>query len=703
MKDSRVSRLSPDVFIPGSSSYDRFIPNMPEQIHPTTKGYVAIYKKNIYFKNIYTGKNEWNFSLKNANKLLAVEKHPEMKCFPIFHFLDEDEYCGWFIDNNKIFFLDLYSRKITCRIQLKKEWKNFDFNEKKKLFCFTCKNGLYLLNMNGEITTVYRHKSAGVLAGSAASREEFGITKGTYWSPKGSFLAFYVIDEREITSYPLVHIQDPIASLEKIKYPMTGQKSQRVNMAVYAIGKGTLTFLQPPDEKNAYLSSVSWSPDEKYIYVAETTRSQKKCRVKRYSPVNGQLDKVLFTEENNTYVEPQHALFFPEKYPEHFVWQSRRSGFNHLFLYSTAGELVRQLTDGNWEVTQLSGYVRQNDAIVFSATMTSPLDRNICSVNIQTGEINLLSEESGIHCALMSDRSLFYIDRFCSHDNPGRLTYHFFDDNQKSGVAYQAVNPFESFSVPVTETGSIQKSTDSPELFYRITYPESMVADKKYPLIFYVYGGPHVQLIRNEWFAGSKGFEYFMASNGYIVFSIDPRGSDNRGSVFESAIWKDIGKPQLEDYQFAMDWILSEKKCINEKKMGVYGWSFGGFMTVSLMLKVPGLFNAGIAGGAVIDWSMYEVMYTERYMETVLENPDGFKYNNLRNFIGNLKGSLLLIHCDNDPVVLWQHTLSLLKKSIAENKQVDYFVYPGQAHNVVGAERLHLMHKIKKYFDDNLR
>jgi dipeptidyl aminopeptidase/acylaminoacyl peptidase len=703
MKISRTLKFSADAFIPGSSTYDAFIPEIPQQIHITEKGFISVSREEICFKNIYSGKKEWNFSLKILNELLKGVKRKETDKFPVIHFLREKKDCCWFLIHDVILFLDLSSRKIICKIPVKKGWKNFDFNEEKGIFSFTCKNGLYLLDRKGETSTVYVNKSSGVLAGSIPSREEFGITRGTFWSPKGSYLAFYITDERQVIPYPLVHIQDPVAFVEKIKYPMAGQRSQRINLAVYSIEKKEYILLDGPEEEYAYLSCVTWSPDEKYIYLAEITRSQKRYRLKRYNAGNGSAEPVLFSEEDEKYVEPQHPLFFPNNNPEQFIWQSRQDGFNHLYLYSKKGNLIRQLTKGNWEITGIAGYYASGNILIVGSTITSALNRDICSVNMETGEIKLLSREPGIHQVFMSDKSDFYIDRFCSSVNPGRLSYHFLSEGNDTKIIYQAPDPFKFCKIPKTETAKMKKDTNSPEIFYRITYPPDFIRTKKYPLIFYVYGGPHVQLIRNEWFTGSKGFEFFMAAHGYIVLSIDPRGSDNRGKDFENAIWKDIGKVQLEDYQFAIHSILSEKKYIDKKKLGVYGWSFGGFMSISLMLKIPGLFKAGIAGGAVVDWALYEVMYTERYMETPIENPDGYENNNLRNFVGQLEGSLLLIHCDNDPVVLWQHTLSLLKESIRKNKQIDYFVYPGQAHNVQGPERLHLMYKIKRYFDEKLK
>jgi dipeptidyl aminopeptidase/acylaminoacyl peptidase len=598
-------------------------------------------------------------------------------------------------------FINCQTREITHTIRIKKEWKNFDFNEQKGLFAYTERNGLYLLSIEGKTSLVFLDKNRAVIAGQAASRNEFGISKGTFWSPEGSMLAFYKVDESGVANYPLVYVKDPVASLQKIRYPMAGKKSQNVELGLYHIDKNEVFFLESPDEKESYLTCISWSPDEKNIYLAELNRSQKECKVICYSSFNGKLEKILFCEKDEKYAEPQHPLFFPDNNSDNFVWQSRRDGFNHLYLYDKNGKLIHQLTEGDWEVTELIGYDKENLRLIFLSTAQSPLNRNVYAVHIENKNVSLLTPEAGTHnIKIFPDKGLF-IDNFSSIDIPGKSFLRSLKNGEIIRVIQDAPNPYHGYSMPGSEIGMICQGGNSPELYYKIVRPNKLIPRKKYPLVFYVYGGPHVQLIRNEWFGGTKGFEYLMANEGYVVFYIDPRGSANRGKTFEETIWRNIGKFQMEDYLFALKWILSEKNYINKERLGVYGWSFGGFMATSLMLKSK-MFKVGVAGGAVIDWSFYEVMYTERYMETPEKNREGYKENNLRNFIENLKGELLLIHCDNDPVVLWQNTLSFLKKAIQSKKQVDYFVYPGHGHNVQGPDRVHLMLKVKRYFDEKI-
>ncbi len=697
----KMKHLSPEELIPGNPQSDRFLPEVPEQVHFYGESYIYILKNRLQANTITAGEVVWELSLVALNRLLKKENLKELKKFPEIHWLKKQADCCWILVQQKILFLDCRKREITNAIRIEKGCENFDFNEEKELFAYTKRNGLYLLNMDGKTFSIFSGKNRSLTAGQAASRSEFGITKGTFWSPTGSMLAFFKVDERGVTDYPLVCVKDPVASLQKIKYPMAGKRSQQVRLGVYNVDRNELFFLESPDEKEAYLTCVSWSPDEKHIYLAELNRAQKECRVKRYSSENGQLEKILFSEKDEKYTEPQHSLFFPDENPGYFVWQSRRNGFNHLYLYDKNGKFIRQLTDGDWEVTELTGYDKGNERLLFLSTILSPLNRNLCAVHLEKGDITLLTPEEGVHQIAFSSKNSVFIDNYGSTSIPGKSLLQSLQDGRLIREIHNSPNPYNGYLMPETETGVIRQREGAPELYYRIVRPQKMNPRKKYPVVFYVYGGPHVQLIRNEWISGTKGFDYLMADAGYVVFYIDPQGSAYRGKAFEEVIWRNIGKTQLEDYKFAMKWLFSEKKYVDKNRVGVYGWSFGGFMATSLMLKTE-LFHVGVAGGAVIDWAFYEAMYTERYMETPKENPDGYNENNLRNFIEKLQGNLLLIHCDNDPVVLWQHTLSLLKKAIQSGKQVDYFVYPGYAHNVLGADRVHLMVKVKRYLENSL-
>lgn len=696
MADSSMKQLSVEALIPGGNQYAGFLPLRMEEISFLPSGETYRYKLGgeYYAKSVVGDLSAWKVSLKDFNRMLALSGVEAQDALPTFHFSEKCDHTLYVFLKGCICFVDLLSGAVIRKINIGDDWKNFLFNEEKGLFSFTSGNALHLLDYEGKTQLVYREECADVLSGAVPSRDEFGIGQGAYWSPDGGKLAFYIVDQSKISAYPLVRIQDPVAELEMIKYPVAGSKSETVRLAVYDLATGTIVRLAPSEWEESYLTCVTWSPDAGHLYSMEVHRSQKYCRLRSYSAVNGQLERTLFDEKDDKYVEPQHPLFFlPDG---HFVWQSRRDGYNHLYLYNATGRLVRQLTKGSFEVTKLCGYLDETDELLLLSTFSSPLNRDLCAVRVSDASFRRISKDGGTHSVAVSPKSGYFIDSFSSSENPGCAVLR----NLKGGngrLLNRAANPYEGYEVPVVEIGSFERGGD--EIFYRIVRPSRMEHGKRYPLAYYVYGGPHVQLIRNEWGAGMKGFEQMMALNDYVVMSIDPHGSDNRGKAFEQRIWRNIGAVQMEDYRYSIEWLLRKRSYVDSNRMGVYGWSFGGFMAMRLMLRSPWLFALGVAGGPVVDWSFYEVMYTERYMGKPTENPDGFAENNMRRYVENLSGDLLLVHCDNDPVVLWQNTLSFLQAAVSAARQVDYAVYPGHKHNVQGPDRVHLMLKIKHYFD----
>lgn len=700
MTNSSKNQLTEEELIPGGMFYRQFLPLRMEEISFSQSGEIYRYKKNEFYcaKSVRDQHSVWSISLFSFGELLEGIGVKAVTSLPTFHFLKNTDEVAWVKLSDFICFIDCHSCSIIRKIKIKTDWENILFNEEKGLFSFASKNALWLLDLNGGKRLLHKEKNRSVLSGAVPSRNEFGIEQGAFWSPDGSKLAFYIVDQTGISSYPLVKVQDPIATLESIKYPMAGANSETVRLAVYDVERDKTIMLQPSDWEESYLTCVTWSLDAKHLYCAEVDRSQKHCRLLAYDVCDGHCERTLFEECDEKYVEPQHPLFFLDD--EHFVWQSRRDGYNHLYLYDVRGNLIRQLTQGTFEVTQLCGRVEATDELVFLSTQSSPLNRDLCAVKISGGCVRILSKEKGTHSVAISSKNGCFIDSFSSAVVPGKSFLRNFIDDSES-LLCEADNPYKDYEMPVTEIGSYEK--DGEEIFYRIVRPATLEKGVRYPLAYYVYGGPHVQLIRNEWLAGTKGFEYMMALNGYIVMSIDPHGSDNRGKEFEQKIWRNIGAVQMEDYQYSIEWLLKNKEYVDSKRMGVYGWSFGGFMATRLMLRCPKLFKLGVAGGAVIDWASYEVMYTERYMETPKQNSDGFAENDMKRFVKNLTNDMLFIHCDNDPVVLWQNTLLLLKEAIKNGKQIDYALYPGHQHNVQGPDRVHLMQKIRRYFDSHFR
>ncbi len=419
----------------------------------------------------------------------------------------------------------------------------------------------------------------------------------------------------------------------------------------------------------------------------------------KYDIANGNPVDTLFEETNPKYVQPLHGLTFVKNHPDEFIWISRRDGWNHLYLYNTDGKLIKKLTEGDWEVTELNGFDKKGDNVFFTCTKESPLDRDFYMVNLKSGKMTRITSAPGVHNVIQDETGENFLDAYSSLTVPYNVNL----VNHEGKVlrkVFSAEDPLKDFSLGKTKFFKL-KSSDGYDLYCREILPANFDSTKKYPVLVYVYGGPGVQLITNSWLGGANLWLNYMAEHGYIVFTLDNRGSANRGLAFEQVTFRHLGTHEIEDQTIGADYLKS-LPYVDTTRMGVFGWSFGGFMTTSLMTRRPGLFKVAVAGGSVINWEYYEVMYTERYMDTPQANPEGYKESNLLNYVQNLKGKLLMIHGTSDPVVVWQNDLMFIKKCADLGIPVDYFVYPGQEHGVRGVDTFQMYNKITNYFKDNL-
>jgi len=564
---------------------------------------------------------------------------------------------------------------------------------------YTKGNNLYISAPGAPDVALTDEANVAIVNGQAAHRSEFGITKGTFWSPDGKQLAFYRMDQTMVTDYPLVDIAPLPAAQNNIKYPMAGGKSHHVTLGIYNTATKNTTYLKTGEPAEQYLTNVTWGPDGKSIYIAVLNRDQNRMQLNQYEAATGKFVKTLFEEKSEKYVEPEHGLYFLPNQPDRFVWISERSGFDHLYLYNTSGQQIRQLTSGNWMVTEILGFSKKGNELYYTSTAESPLERHIYSVNLANGKTKRLSQGSGTHHAQLSPGSKYILDNYSSREVPRKI-WVLNTDGKVQQTLLTAKNPVAEYKLGETIIFPI-KAADGTDLYARMITPPNMDKGKKYPVVVYVYGGPHVQLVTDSWLAGSNLWMQLMAQKGYIVFTVDSRGSGDRGLAFEQATFRQLGTAELADQLKGVDYLKS-LPYVDAERLGVHGWSFGGFMTTSLLLRAPGVFKVGVAGGPVIDWKYYEVMYTERYMDSPEQNPEGYDNANLLNYVKDLKGKLLMIHGTVDDVVVWQHSLSFIKKAVDEGILLDYFVYPGHPHNVRGKDRVHLMRKVTQYFDENL-
>lgn len=548
---------------------------------------------------------------------------------------------------------------------------------------------------------VTKDGSKDIVYASSVHREEFGISKGTFWSNGGKLLAFYRMDQSMVTDYPIIDWTTRPAHNVNIKYPMAGDKSHQVTVAVYNAETKSVVYLKTGEPVEQYLTNIAWSPDDKYVYIAVLNRGQNHMKLNQYDAVTGDFVKTLFEEKDEKYVEPLVPMLFLKNDPSKFIWQSNRDGWNHLYLYSSTGKLLKQLTKGPWEVLDVKGFDAKGDQLFYVSTEESPITRNLYVLNVKSGKTKRITQGFAVHNAQVSSSGNTVIDSYSTPNDP-RVIQLVETATLKSKLLLKAANPLAAYATANSSIFTI-KSKTGDDLYMNLYKPVNYDATKKYPVVVYWYGGPHAQLITNAWNAGAGDYwSRYLAQNGYVVLTIDVRGSDNRGKAFEQSMFRRAGDVQMEDMMSAVDYLKSQPY-VDSANMGLFGWSFGGFATTDFMLTHPGVFKAAVAGGPVINWQFYEIMYTERYMDTPQENPEGYAATYLSNKVDQLKGKLLLIHGQQDPVVVQQHSVDFVKHAVDKGVQVDYMIYPGHEHNVMGKDRVHLYQKVTDYFNQNLK
>jgi dipeptidyl-peptidase-4 len=530
-------------------------------------------------------------------------------------------------------------------------------------------------------------------------QNEFGINGGTFWSPNGNYLAFYRMDQTNVTSYPIIDWTTHPAVNKNIKYPMAGNQSHWVTLGIYDLKNNKTWYVKTEGDKEQYLTNIAWSSDEKHIYIAILSRTQNDMKLNEYDALTGNYTRTLFEEHDDKYTEPLHPMLFVKNNPTQFIWQSRRDGFNHFYLYNINGTLIKQLTKGNWEVKTENGFDEKGERLFFHANAESPVNQDFYSVNLKSAEVKKLTSGSGFHTCIIDTKGNYVIDNYSSTHIPREYAI-INTTSKKSTSIFKAENPIKDYKLGNWNLFTI-KNNEGTDLYCRLFKPVDFDSTKKYPVLVYLYNGPHSQLVTNTWMAGGELWYQYMAQKGFMVFTVDGRGTDYRGRAFSQATHRQLGTKEMEDQLSGVAYLKS-LPYVDANRLGVHGWSFGGFMTTSLMTRTPGVFKVAAAGGPVIDWSYYEIMYTERYMDSPQDNKEGYDKNSLLNYVDKLKGKLLMIHGAQDPVVVLQHSILYQKKAVDKGIQLDYYLYPGHEHNVLGKDRAHLMEKITNYFIENL-
>lgn len=570
-----------------------------------------------------------------------------------------------------------------------------------KALAFVKQDNLYVTDKDGKTVQLTKDGSRQIIYGQSVHRDEFGISKGLFWNGTGDKLAFYRMDQSMVADYPQVNIFNRIATCEPDKYPMAGETSHKVTIGIYDLKTQRVIYLKAGDPTDRYFTNIAWGPDNATVYLFELNRDQDDCRLVSYDAATGEKLKELYRETDTRYVEPLHPIQFLPWDDHKFIMQSQKDGYNHLYLMSTDGREIKQLTSGNWVVMDVLGFNRKHKSIIYLSNEISPIQQNVFVVAVNSGKRACMGKATGWHDASVSESGQYILDRYSAPQVPRNIDV-IHVENAKMKRLMTADDPWKGYAVPEYTCGKIKAEDGVTDLYYRMVKPIGFDPSRKYPTVVYVYGGPHAHNVDARWHYGSRSWETYMAQKGYLLFILDNRGSENRGKAFEQATFRQLGQTEMKDQMKGVE-FLKTLPYVDQDRMGVHGWSFGGFMTISLMTNYPDVFKVGVAGGPVIDWKWYEVMYGERYMDTPQANPEGYGKTSLLPKAKDLKGKLQIIIGYNDPTVVPQHALSFIAECIKHGTQPDFFVYPGEPHNMRGHQSVHLHERITQYFEDYLK
>ncbi|MBQ5937033.1 MAG: S9 family peptidase [Bacteroidaceae bacterium] len=562
-------------------------------------------------------------------------------------------------------------------------------------------NNLFILAADGTEHQLSSDGSREIVYGKSVHRDEFGIYKGTFWSPDGQQLAFYRMDQSMVADYPQVNTFEREATLAPDKYPMAGMTSHKVTIGIFSLQTGKTIYLDLGDPTDRYFTNIAWAPDGRTLYLYELNRDQNHTTLDAYDAATGRKLRTLREESSDKYVEPLHPITFLPWDSSKFIYWSWKDGFKHLYLMDIEGKELGQLTSGKWVVKELVGFCPATKSAIIITKEAGDLQRNIYRLDLKTKKRTSLDNGRGCHSAQLSADGRYLIDTWQEPTLPRACAV---TDTKtgKQSLQRTAKDPWEGWYQPIFEQGTILAADGQTTLYWRMVKPMDFDPSRKYPTVVYVYGGPHAHNVEASWHWGSRSWETYMAQKGYILFILDNRGSEDRGRDFEQVTFRHLGQEEMKDQMQGVAFLKS-LPYVDADRLGVHGWSYGGFMTTSLMTTYPDAFKVGVAGGPVIDWKWYEVMYGERYMDTPEQNPEGYEQASCINKAKNLKGKLQIIIGMNDPTCVPQHSLQFLNACAEAGTQPDFFVYPGEGHNMAGHKSVHLHERITQYFEDYLK
>ncbi len=575
---------------------------------------------------------------------------------------------------------------------------------------FVREQNLWIAALDGSAEQALTSDGGGVISNGMAefiAQEEMGRDTGFWWSPDSRHIAFLRVDESPIEPSLRYEIEAGTIRIIEQRYPYTGTPNVRYRLGIVAIDSGRTRWVDLGEDEDIYIPRVNWLPDGSRLSLQRQSRDQQRLEL-----VLVDLDElgteVILTETSDTWINLHNDLRFLDRLSA-FIWSSERDGHNHLYLFGFDGRLIRQLTAGAWDVDAVKGVDEELGLVYFTAAEASPLEKQLYRQSLMTNSpeiVTRITRRSGWHNIRMDRQAQVFVNHFSSVDQPPQLSLHSADGERLAWLIENRVAgdhpyaPFRAAHRP-TRFGSLV-GPEEQVLHYRLITPAGFDPNRRYPVFVHVYGGPTHRLVTNSW--GRRNlFDQYMASRGYVVFSLDNRGIVRQGRAFQDAAYLKLGRIEVVDQMIGIDW-LKQQDFVDPDRIGVFGWSYGGYLALMLIAQHPGEFAASVAVAPVTDWSLYDTHYTERYLGTPQDQPEAYAKGNVLSYADAIRDPLLLIHPMADDNVLFTHSTLLMQQLQEQRIPFDLMTYPGEKHGIAGAsQRVHVHEMIGRFFDQHLR
>lgn len=576
------------------------------------------------------------------------------------------------------------------------------FSPKGNYVSYIREQNLFVMDVSTRIETQLTKDGGGNIKYGMAefvAQEEMSRMTGYWWAPDESKIAFTKVDEAPVEEVTRSEIYADSIKMITQRYPSTGTNNVTIELAVHNFSDNKTQWVNLGEEKDIYIARAKWMKDSTTLTYQWQSRNQQTLELRAFNAKTTK-QQVLLTETSETWINLHKDLYFL-KDGKHFIWASERDGFKHLYLHKNNGDLVRQLTKGQWVVDNLNGFDEKTQTLYFSGRKDTPIERHLYKVSLSGGEFSKVSSRSGFHTITFSDDASVYVDKYSTINTPWQVSLH---DNKGKHLTWLSENAIND-SHPLAkyqqqwvkpEFGTLT-TEDGAVLHYRMFKPKKI--EGKHPVIVFTYGGPHAQIVTNSWYGNRGLLMQHWVNKGYVVFTVDNRGSNYRGKAFEEPIYKKMGSIEVEDQVQGVKFLHS-LDFVDPERIGIYGHSYGGYMTLMSMFKAGDYFKAGVSGAPVTDWLLYDTHYTERYMGNPKEVPQAYEASSVFPYANNLKGPLLIYHGMADDNVLYKHSTKLYKHLQDNALTFEVMDYPGKKHSIRGKNTgIHLYKTITNFFD----